>query len=109
MDHTQVETTVAGVSVATVVFGFFGSAISLSYTKELTRTRACVAVFAGTMTAIATTPLAMHYGNIPAPLVNGISFLLGLITMAGIPVLFSLVERIKDFKFPQLPDRKDQP
>ena len=109
MDHTQVETTVAGVSVATVVFGFFGSAISLSYAKELTRTLAVVAVFAGTVTAVATTPLAMYYGSFPAPLVNGIAFLLGLTTMAAIPVLFSLVERIKDLKLPQLPDRKDQP
>ncbi|MES2729911.1 MAG: hypothetical protein V4621_07455 [Pseudomonadota bacterium] len=107
MDQNQVETTVAGVSLATIIFGFFGSAISLSYAKEMTRPRAIVAVIAGTVTAIAVTPLAMHYLNWPNALANGVSFLLGLVTLSAIPVIFSLVERVKDFKFPQLPDRKD--
>ncbi|MBY0242660.1 MAG: hypothetical protein K2X55_25435 [Burkholderiaceae bacterium] len=103
----QTTDSVAGIKIATLVFGFLGAAVSLSYTKEMTRTQAITAIFAGTAVAVSAAPLALHYLGLPDPFERGVAFFAGLVAMRAVPVLLGMVDRFRDVKLPSLPDPKE--
>lgn len=98
---------VAGIKYSVLIFGFVGAALSLSYAKEMTRPQALTAITVGTVVAVMATPLALHYGDLPAELDRAIAFFSGLGAMRAVPVLFSLIDRLRDIKLPWLADRNE--
>lgn len=107
METPSTESTVFGVKVASLVFGFLGSALSLSYAKEMSRRQAATAVAAGTIIAVAVEPLVLHYLALPPVLGRAVAFVLGLVAMRLVPAVLSLTDRVKDAKLPVLPDSKE--
>lgn len=106
--ETNVDT-VGGVKIAAIVFAFLGAAVSLAYQKEMTRGQVVTGVFVGVAVSVATTPLVLHYFSMPDSMERGISFLAGLVAMRAIPVVFSLVDRLKGVKLPGVADKGDAP
>lgn len=92
-----------GMKLGTLLFGFLGAAVSLSYAAPLTRTRAFIAVASGTMVAVAGAPLVMHYTSLPDPLERAIAFFAGLVAMRLVPALLGLADRVRGMKIPTLP------
>jgi len=72
--------------------GFAGAVLSLTFLRGLTRGQAASAVGTGFASAIFTTPLAVHYFNLPVDgdTQNGVAFLIGLLAMNIIPGLKAL-------------------
>lgn len=99
--------TLAGIKYATLVFAFLGSAVSLRYAKELTRFQMFISIIAGTAVSVSASPLVLHYLNLSDSLERAIAFFAGLFAMRGVPVLLSLVDRLRDIKLPNLPDTKE--
>jgi len=97
---------IAGIKAATLVFSFIGAAVSLSYAKEMTRTQAVTAVFAGTAVAVSAAPLALHYLGLPDPFERGLAFFAGLVAMRAVPALLAVVDRFRNVKLPSLPDKE---
>lgn len=89
--------TVVGIKLATLIPGFLGAALSLSYAKELTRPQAAVAVALGCAVAVYGAPLAMHWlgADWPESLERCVSFFLGLFAMPLVPALRNLASKIK--------------
>lgn len=82
---------VLGVKFASVIAGFAGGVVSLSFVKQLTAAQAVLAVFTGTVTANYGTPIVLHYiSGISPELHNGIAFCLGLTAMNIVPGLIKL-------------------
>jgi hypothetical protein len=98
---------VAGIRYAPLIFAFLGAAVSLSYAQEMTRTKALTAILVGTVTSVASTPLVLHYLGLPDSLERAVSFLVGLSAMRAVPVIFSLIDRVRDIKLPWLSDPKE--
>lgn len=109
MEQPSNEATFAGVKIATAVYAFLGSAISLSYAKQMTRIQALVALVSGVITSVAVQPLVMDKLGLSSSVANSISFLLGLVSMRAIPALLTLVDRSKRAKVPLLPDEPPVP
>lgn len=107
MDQPQVESVIAGVKLSSVILAAFGSAISLSYIRNLTRKQAIVSFTSGLVTAVAVTPLVRYYLGLPPGLEGGVAFLAGLGAMAAIPAAIAFVGRFKGAKLPFLPDDKE--
>lgn len=97
---------IAGVKVATLVASFVGAAVSLSYTKEMTRAQAITSVFAGTAVAVSGAPLALHYLGLPDPFERGVAFFAGLVAMRAVPALLVVIDRFRNVKLPNLPDKE---
>lgn len=83
---------VLGVKGATVVAGFAGAVVSLSFVKELSKTQMVVAVLVGSVTAAYLTPLLLASLHLPSELQNGGAFLIGLTAMNVIPGIIKLTE-----------------
>lgn len=96
-----------GVKVATLVGGFIGAAVSLSYTKELTRGQVITAVLAGSAVAVSAAPLALHYLGLSDPMERFLAFFGGLVAMRAVPALLAVVDRFRNVKLPSLPDSKE--
>ena len=79
-----------GVKVATVVAGFMGGVVCLSYLRELTKLQAAGAVLIGAITASYGTPALMYYIHMPPPLENFAAFFIGLTAMNIIPGLIKI-------------------
>lgn len=76
----------AGIKYGSLLAGFAGGVVSLSYMRELTAWQMALAVLAGTLTAGYLTPLAMFWlGGVPIEAENAIAFLVGLTAMNIIP------------------------
>lgn len=101
------EESLAGIKYGTLIFAFLGAAVSLSYAKELTRPQAVTAVLTGTAVAVMATPMALHYLDLPASLERAVAFFAGLAAMRAVPVLFDLIDRLRDIKLPWLSDPKE--
>lgn len=87
---------VLGLKFATLLAGFFGGVVSLSFVNSLTKTQAALAVFTGTMTAGYGSPIATHYLGIVSPeLQNGVAFVVGITAMNIIPGVIKLSEVFK--------------
>lgn len=99
---------VTGVSLLTLVAGFIGSALQLSYAKDLTRAQAVTALALGTAVAIYGAPLlllALPDSWHAAALERGIAFFLGLFAMPLVPVLQDMIStNLRKFKFPGTED-----
>ena len=101
------EDSIAGIKYGVLVFSFLGAAVSLSYAKELTRAQAVTAVLTGTAVAVMATPVALHYLDWPISLERAVAFFAGLAAMRAVPVLFALIDRLRDIKLPWLSDPKE--
>lgn len=87
---------VLGLKFATMLAGFAGGVVSLSFVKQLTAGQAALSVFTGTVAAGYLTPVALHYLGIASPeLQNGVAFFVGLTAMNIIPGLLKLSELFK--------------
>ncbi len=106
MDQHTLET-LTGVKVATLVFAFIGSAISLRYTKEMTKFQMVTALLTGIAVAVAGAPLALHYVVHDETLERSVSFVLALCAMRLIPTAFAWVDSLRDIKLPSLPGSKE--
>lgn len=94
--------TIAGVKYASVAVAFFGSALALTFTKELTRSQAIASFFGGAGVAVIGAPAALEYLSLTgsASYERLITFLAALCAMRAVPVLFAIVDRFKDIKLP---------
>ncbi len=92
--------TVTGIKFATLLFAFLGSAVSLSYAKEMTRFQMLVAIISGTAVSVSATPLVLHYLTLTDSMERAIAFFAGLVAMRFVPVLFAWVERLRDMRLP---------
>ncbi len=99
--------TVLGVKSLTILWAFIGSAASLSYARELTTVGAVVALLVGMAVSVGGAPLALHYLNLGDSMERAVAFTLGLLAMRGVPVLFALLDRLRDIKLPWLKDPKE--
>lgn len=86
---------VMGVKVASLLAGFAGGVVSLSFVKELTARQAILAVFTGTVTANYMTPVVASYFDAIHPYENPAAFVIGLTAMNLIPGLLKLSEMFK--------------
>lgn len=100
---------VFGIKLMTVVLAFAGSALTLSYVAELSKKQAISGAITGTAVATMATPLAMYYLPIPHQLAGSVAFFLGLVAMRTVPVLFTLIDRLKYIKLPWVADANQPP
>lgn len=107
-----------GIKTATLIAAFLGSSISLSYMPELTRWQLVTALLTGVSVAVYGAPLFVHfiewaaavYGHpmeIPEVFERGFAFFVALLAMRLVPVMFSIVDRLKGVKVPFLPESKE--
>jgi hypothetical protein len=82
-----------GVKFASLLAGFAGGVVSLSYLRQLTPLQMALAVLAGTFMAGYLTPLAQHWIGMPDEVENGVAFLLGMTAMNLVPGFLRLSER----------------
>lgn len=93
-----------GVSLLTLVPGFLGAALQLSYAKDLSRAQALVALALGTAVAIYGAPLVIHW--MPEawhsePLERGFAFFMGLFAMPLVPIVQDVIStNLRKIKFP---------
>jgi LytS/YehU family sensor histidine kinase len=87
---------VLGVKFATLLAGFAGGVVSLSFIGGLTKPQAILSVLTGALTAGYLTPVALHYLTLTSPeLQNGVAFFVGLTAMNIVPGLLKLSEMFK--------------
>lgn len=92
---------IAGVKTATLILGFIGSALSLSYAKELTKLQAATAVATGCISAVCGALMLRYYAKVPDALEAATAFFIGLLAMRLLPVILdTLADNIKKIKFP---------
>lgn len=96
----QAESGVLGVKLASLVAGFAGGVVSLSFVRQLSRWQAILAVLTGSLSAGYLTPVVQLYlpSAVPEPT---LAFLVGLTSMNLIPGILALSDRFK--RDPQLP------
>ena len=87
IDPQSTTETIIGVKYSALIAGFLGAAVSLSYTKELTKPQMLGSVAVGTITAVYGAPLAMHYLGLSETMERAISFFIGLVAMRAIPII----------------------
>lgn len=93
---TSADAGVFGLKFASLVAGFAGGVVSLSFIRELTKPQAALAVFTGSVTAGYGTPIFLHYIGLQSyELANGAAFIIGLTAMNIIPGLIKLSEIFK--------------
>ena len=100
---------VMGMKYATIVFSFLGSAMSLSYAKEMTKPQAITAIVTGATVAVMAAPVALHYLALPDTFERAVGFFGGLGAMRLVPVFFALIDRLRDIRLPWLTDTKTPP
>lgn len=94
LDPQTATESIIGVKYGTLFAAFFGAAVSLSYTKELTRPQMIGAVIVGTAVSVYGAPLALHYAGLGEALERPVSFFIGLCAMRGIPLV---MDRLASF------------
>jgi len=85
-----------GLKLATLVAGFAGGVVSLSFVKKLTPISAVLAVITGAAAAGYGTPIILHFFNLPPELQDGCAFFLGLTAMNIIPGIIYASEAVKN-------------
>lgn len=80
---------ILGLKYTTLLGGFLGSLVSLSFITELGWAARASAVLTGTATAAYVTPIIVAYWTIGEAAENGIGFLLGLTSMNLIPAVIA--------------------
>lgn len=83
-----------GVKLASLVAGFAGGVVSLSFVRELSRWQAVLAVLTGSLCAGYLTPILALYlpAGVPEPT---LAFLVGLTAMNLIPGILHLSDRFR--------------
>lgn len=81
-----------GIKGATIIAGFAGAVVSLSFVKELSKTQMVIAVVVGSVTAAYLTPFILASMHLSKELQNGGAFIIGLTAMNIIPGLLKLTE-----------------
>lgn len=99
MNTTEVGA-IFGVKFASVIAGFAGSVVSLSFVKEMTPKQMGSAVIIGTVTAAYVTPLVAGYlsqylGKDNA-IDGGVAFLVGLCAMNILPGVLKISEAFRN-------------
>ena len=90
-----VSTTVAGLKLSTMLGGFMGALVSLSFVAGMGIIGRATAVFTGTVTAAYLTPVVVAYWGIGPAAENGLGFLIGLTSMNIIPGLIAAARWIQ--------------
>lgn len=80
---------ILGLKYTTLLGGFLGALVSLSFVTELGWWGRLSAVLTGTVTAAYATPVIVAYWTIGSAAENGIGFLIGLTSMNLIPMLIN--------------------
>lgn len=83
-----------GVKVASLVAGFAGGVVSLSFVKPLSKWQAALAVATGSLSAGYLTPAILVYVGDPLPELS-VAFIVGLTAMNIVPGLVRLSESFK--------------
>ena len=97
------ELTILGVKITTLIAGFIGALISLSFYKEPYKSkkehffRNTIKLLGGTACATFVTPLALVYHELPQELESALSFIIGIIGMNLASWLFQKTQ--KGWKF----------
>ena len=78
-----------GLKYTTLLGGFLGALVSLSFVTELGLMARMSAVLTGTVTAAYATPVIVAYWTVSAAAENGIGFLIGLTAMNLVPAVIS--------------------
>jgi len=95
-DPTMSEGSILGVKFATLVAGFAGGVVSLSFVRGLTKQQALLSVFTGAVTAGYLTPVVHKYLTLNTlELQNVAAFVVGLTAMNIVPGLLKLSEMFK--------------
>lgn len=85
-----------GVKYASLLAGFAGGIVSLSYLRQLSAWQMSLSVVTGAFLAGYLTPLAQHWIGMPEVVENGVAFLLGLTAMNIVPGFLALSERFRN-------------
>lgn len=85
-----------GLKVATLVAGFAGAVVSLSYLTQLSALARFLAVVSGTLTAGYSEPLVSQWWGLTGPASNAIAFLIGLTSMNLVPAVVRGSEWVRD-------------
>lgn len=98
--------TVTGVKLLTLVPGFLGAALSLSYAKDLSRKQAVIALTLGAAVAVYGAPLLMQWlpGTWPPALERCFAFFLGLFAMPVVPMAQAAISDPKNWRMPWTKD-----
>lgn len=89
------EATMFGVKMASLVAGFAGGVVSLSFVRQLTKLQSALAVFTGAATAAYGTPVIAHMMNIRPDMEYSVAFFVGITAMNIIP---GVIELSRSFK-----------
>lgn len=84
-----ISTSIAGLKLSTLLGGFMGSLVSLSFVAGLGMWGRTTAVFTGTVTAAYVTPVVVSYWGVGSAAENGLGFLIGLTSMNLIPAIIN--------------------
>ncbi len=93
---------IVGVTFASMVIGFIGAVLGVSYVPEMSKKQMFAALLAGLCCAAFITPVATHWYAIyfaaPTPqfLENGAAFLLGISGMYIVPGFLSISRAFRD-------------
>lgn len=93
------EATVFGLKLGTIVAGFAGGVVSLTYLRGLSTVQSVLAVFTGLTFAVYITPLLFAYffaDGGRSDIEHAIAFVLGLTAMNIIPGIIKLSEIFKN-------------
>lgn len=85
-----------GIKYATLLAGFVGAVVSLSFVKRLSRGAMVTAVAIGTVTAGYLTPMFLTYFRLPQEVMAGAAFLTGLTAMNVIPGILRITTWFKN-------------
>lgn len=96
---------IVGVTFASMIIGFIGAVLGISYVPEMSKKQMFAALLAGLCCAAFMTPVAAHWYSlyfgptVPQFLENGIAFLLGISGMYIVPGFLSLSRSFRDNPF----------
>lgn len=101
-----------GIKIASVLAGFCGSVVALSFLPTMTLWRAMISVISGTFSAAYLTPLAVetlraHFDVVTLGAENAVAFWVGLTAMRGLPPLIDGTGRTISRLFRTLKNESD--
>ena len=96
--HTWEQLSWGGVTILSLIFGFIGAALGVSYTQQMTKKEAVAALGAGLACAALLPQLAASLiGMAFAPSVsNGLAFVCGILGMFIVPGLLTIGKKFRE-------------
>lgn len=85
-----------GLKFSSLIAGFCGGVVSLSYMQSLGTYQRVVAVLTGAASANYGLPVVNHFFDVPGDLQYGVAFVIGLTSMNIIPGIIKLSETLRD-------------